>query len=122
MSHLSPTTLGIQSLHFIPTNLSLQEQTPLSFPHSKVVEPLGLHTHSEIEKQDRFFKKQLLRHTLTQRIIEISWFAFITVVTSDVGFAFITFAACESLFALITFTTFKSVFANTIAILITIQN
>ena len=50
VSHLSPATFGIQLLHFTPVNPSMQEQTPLFFPHSKVVEPLGLHTHSKIGK------------------------------------------------------------------------
>ena len=69
-----------------------------------------------------FSNKQLLRHTLTQWIIKISWFALITVMTSDIGFALITFAASKSLLTLITFTTIKSMFTNTIPSVITIQN
>jgi len=66
-------------------------------------------------------KQLLLLQTLTQWVIEIAWFALITIVTSDFRFAFVTFAACESLFTLITFTTIKSVFANAISIVITIH-
>ena len=43
--NMNPSLL---SSHFTPVNPSLHEQTPLSFLHSKVVEPSGLHLHSEI--------------------------------------------------------------------------
>ena len=61
-------------------------------------------------------------HTLTQWIIEVIWFAFITLFTSDLRLAFITFAACESLFTLITFAACESKFTNAIASVITIQS
>ena len=44
-------TFGRHSSHFIPAKPSLHEQTPLSFPHSKVLEPWGLHLQSENKRK-----------------------------------------------------------------------
>ena len=124
VSHLSPTTLGLQPSHFIPVYPSLQEHLPLSSWQSKEVEPLMLQIHSEMENKDWFLyeKRNLERLTLTQWIVEISWFAFITIVTGDIFFALITFDTGKSFLTLITFATIKSMFTNAIPIGIAIQN
>ena len=103
----------------------MQEHLPLSLSQSEEVEPSGLHMHSKIEKYVKLTCQKynyFFIQTLTQWIIEVIWFAFITLFTSDLRLAFITFAACESLFTLITFAACESKFTNAIASVITIQS